>query len=68
VLLSAARVVQDQSFEAASRWGFGGGFYAGDFARDLRAAVAAVARLPFGADRLAGILCEIELRAANHPG
>jgi hypothetical protein len=46
-------------------WGIG--LYSGDFARDLRAAVAAVARLPFDPDKLADILCTSEPSAANDP-
>jgi hypothetical protein len=46
-------------------WGVG--LYAGDFAADLRAAVSAVARLPFDGDRLAQILSDIEPGAAANP-
>ena len=40
---------------------WGTGLYSGDFASDLRIAVAAVARLPFDGERLLGLLCDIEL-------
>ena len=43
------------------------GLYSGDFAMDLRAAIGAVARLPFEGDRLLEILCETESGAANNP-
>ncbi len=43
---------------------FGVGLYSGDFAMDLRASIAAVVRLPFDGDKLAGILCESEPTAA----
>jgi hypothetical protein len=46
---------------------WGTGLYSGDFARDLRAAVAAVARLPFDPDKLVDILCTTEPSAANDP-
>ena len=46
---------------------WGAGLYSGDFARDLRSAIAAISRLPFGGDRLVEILCEMEPTAANHP-
>jgi hypothetical protein len=42
------------------------GLYGGDFAMDLRSAVAAVARLPFEPDRLVELLCGIEPAAARH--
>ena len=41
--------------------------YSGDFAMDLRATVAAVARLPFETNRLIDILRETESTAANNP-
>jgi hypothetical protein len=46
-------------------WGVG--LYAGDFAADLRAAVSAVARLPFDGDRLAEILSDVEPGASRNP-
>jgi hypothetical protein len=46
-------------------WGVS--LYAGDFAADLRAAVSAVARLPFGGDRLTEILSEVEPEASRNP-
>jgi hypothetical protein len=46
---------------------WGSGLYSGDFAADLRAAVAAVSRLPFEGDKLAEILSGIEAGAANNP-
>ena len=45
---------------------WGSGLYSGDFAADLRAAIHAVSRLPFDADRLAIILSSIEPTAANN--
>jgi hypothetical protein len=45
-------------------WGVG--LYSGDFARDLRSTIGALARLPFDGDRLIDILCENE-RAALDP-
>jgi hypothetical protein len=45
---------------------WGSGLYSGDFAADLRAAIRAVSRLPFDADRLATILSCIEPTAANN--
>ena len=44
-----------------------GALYAGDFAMDLRATVAAVSKLPFDADRLVEIICETEPAAAADP-
>lgn len=44
---------------------WGPGLYSGDFARDLKAAATAVARLPFEGDRLLDILVGIEPHAAN---
>jgi hypothetical protein len=41
--------------------------YSGDFAKDLRATVAAVLRLPFPPDRLAEIVCETAPSAAHNP-
>jgi hypothetical protein len=41
--------------------------YAGDFAMDLRAAVASVAKLPFEGDRLLEIICETESAVASNP-
>jgi hypothetical protein len=46
-------------------WGVG--LYSSDFARDLRSAIAAVARLPFSDERLAEILVGTESSAANDP-
>src|SRR5262245_34609325 len=46
---------------------WGAGLYSGDFAMDLRATVAAVARLPFDVDRLVEILCETEPDASTNP-
>ena len=43
------------------------GLYSGDFARDLRSAVAAVARLPFDGEQLAEILVGTEPAAASNP-
>jgi hypothetical protein len=45
---------------------WGAGLYSGDFAKDLRSTVSAVARLPFGSEKLVHILCETEPRAANN--
>jgi hypothetical protein len=45
---------------------WGSGLYSGDFAGDLRAAIRAVSRLPFEADRLVEILSSIEPGAANN--
>src|SRR5690242_16700428 len=45
---------------------WGSGLYSGDFAADLRAAVRAVARLPFDAHRLLEILIGIEPNAATN--
>ena len=46
-------------------WGVG--LYSGDFAMDLRAAVAAVARLPLAPDELVAILRGVEAAAADDP-
>jgi hypothetical protein len=46
---------------------WGTALYSGDFAMDLCSTIAAVARLPFDADRLVEILCEAEPTAANNP-
>jgi hypothetical protein len=46
---------------------FGKGLYSGDFALDLRSAVAAVLRLPFDPDKLVDILSGTEPLAANNP-
>jgi hypothetical protein len=46
---------------------WGAGLYSGDFALDLRSTVAAVARLPFDADRLTDIVCDTESAAAHDP-
>jgi hypothetical protein len=46
---------------------WGAGLYSGDFAMDVRSTVRAVARLPFGPERLADILCESEPGAAANP-
>jgi hypothetical protein len=45
---------------------WGTGLYSGDFAKDLRATVAAVSRLPFDPDTLVDVLCEAEPSAANN--
>jgi hypothetical protein len=45
---------------------WGAGLYSGDFAKDLRSTISAVARLPFGGEKLVHILCETEPRAANN--
>src|SRR5689334_6569972 len=47
---------------------WGSRLYGGDFALDLRAAVKAVAQLPFEGDRLLDILIEIEPSAAANQG
>jgi hypothetical protein len=41
------------------------GLYASDFALDLRSTISAVFRLPFDAEQLVDVLCEIEPAAAN---
>jgi len=46
---------------------WGSGLYSGDFGADLRAAVTAVARLPFEGDHLLEILMGIEPDAATNP-
>jgi len=46
---------------------WGAGLYSSDFALDLRATIAAVARLPFDPDRLVAILRETEPAAATDP-
>jgi hypothetical protein len=46
---------------------WGAGLYSGDFARDLRSTIRAVARLPFDGDRLIEILSETAPTAANNP-
>ena len=46
---------------------WGTGLYSGDFASDLRIAVAAVARLPFDGERLLGLLRDTEPSAALDP-
>ena len=46
---------------------WGAGLYSGDFAKDLRSTISAVARLPFDSDKLVDILCETEPRAASNP-
>jgi hypothetical protein len=46
---------------------WGSGLYSGDFAADMRAAVTAVARLPFEGDHLLEILIGIEPDAATNP-
>lgn len=43
---------------------WGSGLYSGDFAADLRSAIAAVTRLPLDGDQLLNILCDIEPAAA----
>jgi hypothetical protein len=45
---------------------WGAGLYSGDFAADLRAAVSAVARLPFDGDRLVEILSDVEPEASRN--
>src|SRR5262249_40976344 len=45
---------------------FGSGLYAGDFALDMRSALAAVLLLPFDSDRLVDILSERETSAAHN--
>jgi len=47
---------------------WGSGLYSGDFAADLRAAIRAVSRLPFEANRLVDIISSIEPGAANNDG
>jgi len=44
---------------------FGTGLYSGDFAKDLRANVAAVARLPFSTSEMLKILRDADPSAAN---
>src|SRR5262245_4947722 len=39
---------------------WGAGLYSGDFGTDLRATIGAVLRLPFDADRLVDIVCDVE--------
>jgi hypothetical protein len=46
---------------------WGTGLYSSDFAMDLRTTIAAVARLPFDADKIAEILCQVEPEAAGNP-
>lgn len=46
---------------------WGSGLYSGDFATDLRAAVRAVARLPFDGDKLAAMLSDCQRSAASNP-
>src|SRR6267143_1022844 len=46
---------------------WGTGLYSGDFAADLRAAIAAVARLPLDEERLVDAICEAERSAAADP-
>jgi hypothetical protein len=46
---------------------WGAGLYSGDFARDLRNTIRAVARLPFDGDKLVDILCETEATVASNP-
>jgi hypothetical protein len=46
---------------------FGTGLYSGDFALDLRSAVAAALRLPFNPDKLVDILRDTEPSAADTP-
>jgi hypothetical protein len=46
---------------------WGTGLYSSDFAMDLRTTIAAVARLPFDADRIVEILCQVEPSAAVIP-
>jgi hypothetical protein len=44
---------------------WGTGLYSGDFAMDLRGTIGAVARLPFSADRVVDVLCDVEPGAAR---
>lgn len=46
---------------------WGAGLYADDFALDLRPAVAALCRLPYGGDEIVGLLVDME-PAASDPG
>ena len=46
-------------------WGVG--LYSSDMAADMRATIKSVLRLPFEEDRIVGILCDGEDRAANDP-
>src|SRR5262249_39343806 len=46
---------------------WGSSLYSGDFASDLRAAIGAVARLPFEGDQVVDVLRGIEPTAANDP-
>jgi hypothetical protein len=46
-------------------WGVG--LYGSDFARDLRATIRAVSRLPFDGERLAQIVADTESAAASNP-
>src|SRR5215469_9668418 len=46
-------------------WGVG--LYSGDFALDLRAVVAAVARVPLDEDAMVQALCDTEASAAENP-
>lgn len=43
------------------------GLYSGDFALDLRGSIKAVLRLPFEADKLLQLLCDLEPTSANDP-
>lgn len=45
---------------------WGAGLYSGDFAADLRGSIKAVLRLPFEAERLLELLCELEPGAAGN--
>jgi hypothetical protein len=45
---------------------WGGGLYSGDFALDLRSTIRAVARLPFDAERLTDIICDVESEASRN--
>ena len=44
---------------------WGSGLYAGDFALDLRAVIAAVSRLPLGEDALVQAVCDTEKAAVE---
>lgn len=44
---------------------WGSGLYSSDFAKDLRASISAVSRLPYECRRLTEILCSVEAAASN---
>src|SRR6266436_5869493 len=54
-------------FRGGGMGAWGTGLYSGDFAADLRAAIAAVARLPLDEERLVDAICEAERSAATNP-